>query len=297
MIEEGADAPRFSLPGVHEGELRQFGLADYLGEDVVVLAFYPADFGPHCKPGACWLEDVDLLTLQHNVTVLGLSADSAFSHREFARRYNLEFPLLSDAAGVVAEAYDVLHGYFEGHQRLPRRALFVLDDRGIVQYAWEADEPADRPDLDAVRAAIRSVQSDESALDRYRAGHDYYRYGHSEFDIALEAFQDGHWGLAREAFAEAIRYFEDAAEGFSSARWFAASDELADRIRPAKEQTDYLLQAARWYRESATYFAEGDAERGEEYREDANRQRERAEEAPEAVDPDDLADVVGGSEG
>ncbi len=296
MLEAGAEAPRFSLPGVHGGELRQFGLADYLGEDVVVLCFYPADFGPHCDPDDCWLADVDLLTLQRNVTVLGLSADSAFSHREFASQYNLEFPLLSDGGGMVAEAYDVLHDHYEGHRRLPRRALFVLDDRGVVRYAWAADEPGDRPDLESVRAAIRSVQSDESALERYRVGHDYYRYGRSEFDIAVSAYEDGDWGLAREAFAEATRYLEDATGEFGSARWFAASDDLADRIAAAKAPTDYLLQAARWYRESAAHFADGDADRGEDYRGDAARQRDRAEEAASPADPDDLAAVVDGDD-
>lgn len=292
MISEGEEAPRFSLPGSHRGELQRFSISTYLGEDVVVLCFYPADFEPHCSSNDCWLSDVDLLTLQRNVTVLGISSDSAFSHREFAAQFNLEFPLLSDAGGMVAEAYDVLHNSYEGHERLPRRALFVLDDRGIVQYAWAATEPTETPDLDTVRAAIRSVKSDESALERYQVGYDYYQYGHSEFDIALGALTDGHWGLAREAFAEAIRYFENAAEEFGDARWFASSADLVSGVTPAKERANSLLQAARWYHTAATHFVDDEAEQGEQYTSDAERQRVRATEATALTDPSELAALL-----
>lgn len=292
MIAEGEEAPRFSLPGSHRGKLQRFSISEYLGEDVVVLCFYPADFEPHCSPNDCWLSDVDLLTLQRNVTVLGISSDSAFSHREFAAQFNLEFPLLSDAGGMVAEAYDVLYDSYEGHERLSRRSVFVLDERGIVRYAWAATEPTDSPNLDAVRAAIRSVKSDESALERYRDGHDYYQYGQSEFDIALDALEDSHWGLAREAFAEATRYFENASEEFGDAKWFAASDDLAAEVTPAKERADSLLQAARWYREAATHFVDDEAEQGEQYTSDAERQRIRASDATALTDPSELAALV-----
>jgi peroxiredoxin len=287
MLEDGAEVPRFRLPGTHDGEVDQFALKEYVGDAVVVLCFYQADFGPHCSPRDCWLQELDLLALQRNVTVLGVGPDTAYSHRAFADRANLDMPLLADTAGTAAEAFGVLDE-FEGHRRVPRRAVFVVDDRGVVRYAWEAGERDERPDVDAVREAVRSVESDESALERYRRARDYYRYGESEFAIASEAFEERDWRLAVEAFEEAHRYFDDASEAADGAHWFAASEDLADDLRAAKSHVDHLTRAARWFADSARHYAEGDDERGDELRRDAARQRERAETAGSLPAPEAL---------
>lgn len=292
MLENGTEAPSFSLPGVEGGDVRQFSLGEYLGENVVVLCFYPAAFDPHCPRRGGWLQDLDLLALQRNVAVLAVGPDTAYSHREFADSYNLDCPLLADTAGVVAEAYGVLDE-FEGHQQVPRRAVFVLDDRGVVRYAWTADAPDDRPAVEAVRAAIRSVESDESALERYRMAYDYAQYGHSEFDIASEAFEDEEWRLAAEAFEEAARYFEAASEAVDAAHWFAASPELVDRLEAARERVDGLFRVCKWFAGSARYYADGDVDLAEEYREDATRQRQRALDGPALADPEELSALAG----
>ena len=287
MLEEGAEAPRFRLPGAHGGEVDQFSLAEYLGDAVVVLCFYQADFGPHCEPRGVWLQDLDLLALQRNVAVLGVGPDTAYSHREFARQASLDVPLLADTAGRVAEAYGVLDE-FEGHRRVPRRSVFVVDDRGVVRFSWAADDHGDRPDVGAVREAIRSVKSDESAVERYRRAHDYVRYGESEFAIASTAYEQADWRLAVEAFEEAERYFADASEAADGAHWFADSGDLADELRDAKSRIDHYLRAARWFAESARHYAEGADDRGDEYRQDAARQRERADAHDSLPDPDEL---------
>jgi peroxiredoxin len=289
MLDEGAEAPRVRLPGAHEGEVEPVDLAEYLGDAVVVLCFYRADFGPGCEPRDCWLADLELLALQRNVSVLGVAPDTAYSHRAFADQATIGLPLLADTAGTAAEAYGVLHS-FEGHRQVPRRSVFVLDDRGVVQYAWAADEPDDTPSVDDVRAAIRSVKSDESAIERYRQAHDYYRYGESEFVIASEAFENADWQLAVEAFQEANRYLTDASEAADDAHWFAASDDLADDLRAAKSRIDHLCRAAEWFAKSARHYAAGADDEADEFRQDAARQWERADDHDPAPAPEDLPD-------
>jgi peroxiredoxin len=287
MLEDGAEAPRFRLPGVDGGEVREVDVREHLGDAVVVLCFYRADFGPGCRPGDCWLQEVGLLALQRNVTVLAVGPDTAFSHREFADRANLDVPLLSDTGGTTAEAYGVLDA-FEGHQQVPRRSVFVLDDRGVVQYTWRADDERATPEVGAIKEAIRSVKSDESALERYRQAHDYYRYGESEFAIASEAFEDADWQLAAEAFQEANGYFSDASDAADGAHWFAASDDVAEVLREAKSRIDHLGRASEWFCKAARHYAADVEEQADEYRQDAARQRERAEDLDPLPDPGDL---------
>jgi len=75
-------------------------------------------------------------------------------HRAFAEAYDLQFPLLVDDLGEVAEAYGVLHDEIDGHSRLAKRALFLVDADRRVGYAWATEDPAEQPDLDAVRTVL-----------------------------------------------------------------------------------------------------------------------------------------------
>jgi peroxiredoxin len=155
MLQTGEVAPDFELPGTTVDRIDAHSLSEYTDRGwAVVLAFYPFDFHPACVSQWCALRDAEWLTLLDDVVVLGVGTDSAYSHVEFATEYNLQFALLSDNDGSVSEAYDVLSPEFEGHRRVPQRAVFVVGphDREI-RYAWVADDPADEPDMDAIRAA------------------------------------------------------------------------------------------------------------------------------------------------
>ena len=279
------------VTGRASGEIREFSLGDYVGEDVVVVCFYPGDFNPYGARDR-WLQDVDLLTLQRNVTVLGIAPDTAYSHREFASEYNVEFPLLADIDGSVADAYDVADVDLDGHTGLPSRAVFVVDDRGIVQDTWIAEDRSHTPDIDDIRAVIGTVKSDDSAIDRYADGFDYYQYGQEEFAIA--AFDSADWGLAIEAFSEASRYFENAASGFGSAKWFAENANLVAEFRIAKDTTDHYVRASRWYREAAEYYQDGHTSHAEDCRTDAEYQHQRAHAADELPAPGKLSTLADG---
>jgi peroxiredoxin Q/BCP len=100
-IEEGKAAPAFTLKDANG---KAVSLKDFAGKHVI-LYFYPKDDTPGCTKEACGFRD-DWQTLQKmGVVVLGVSADSEESHRKFAAKYHLPFPLLSDPDRKVMEKY------------------------------------------------------------------------------------------------------------------------------------------------------------------------------------------------
>ncbi len=122
----GDAAPGFSLPD-QNGKLRTN--AEFRGK-WLVLYFYPKDDTPGCTEQACAFRD-DL----HELTALGagivgVSVDDTLSHLEFAKKYSLPFPLLSDAKGKVAAKYGSV--YDLGLIQFARRNTFLIDPQGRV---------------------------------------------------------------------------------------------------------------------------------------------------------------------
>jgi len=292
MLEPGAPAPTFSLPGAHDDEIDEFALPEE-PDRVHVVVFYPLDFSPACTKEMCSLRDVELFGLERDVRLLGVGADSAYSHRRFAEENGLGFPLLSDRLGDAADAYGVLADEVEGHPRVANRAIFVVDLHRTVQYAWSTDGPHEQPDLEAVTAAIEAIQDDRTSMHRYRDAHEQFQYGRSELDAARAAYHEKHWGLAIETFQEAQYYLDDAAAGFASARRFAESDGIEAAAAGAAEKARRLRQAADWFATAARNHGDGDEETAREYHDDAIAAIEDVGELPslrQEVDLDLLGD-------
>lgn len=85
------------------GEIHK--LSDYKGK-WVVLYFYPKDDTPGCTKEACNFRDSFREIQKMGVQILGISKDSVKSHKKFAEKYNLNFPILSDESLSVIKAYD-----------------------------------------------------------------------------------------------------------------------------------------------------------------------------------------------
>jgi peroxiredoxin Q/BCP len=97
----GDEAPGFSLP---DQDGASVSLADFAGRRVV-LYFYPADDTPGCTKEACQFNDRLADFSQAGVEVLGISPDTAESHRAFRSRYSLGVRLLTDVDHAVMERY------------------------------------------------------------------------------------------------------------------------------------------------------------------------------------------------
>jgi peroxiredoxin len=125
----GLPAPPFSLPATG-GE--PITLDDFRGQPVVLI-FYPRDESAVCGSQLALYNEALALFKEHDAQLLAISVDDLASHKAFARSLNLKFPLLSDSdpAGTVAQAYGVLNQK-DGRSE---RALFVVDDQGIIRWS------------------------------------------------------------------------------------------------------------------------------------------------------------------
>jgi len=139
MVGEGDRAPDFTL---ESDDGTRVSLKDFRGGKVV-LYFYPKDDTSGCTKEACEFRDAMPVFRTGGATVLGVSPDSAGSHRKFREKYDLNFPLLVDADHRVAEAYGVwkeksMYGRkFWGVER----STFLIDEEGRVTKAWRRVRP------------------------------------------------------------------------------------------------------------------------------------------------------------
>jgi thioredoxin-dependent peroxiredoxin len=139
MIKEGDKAPEFTLEA-DDGS--QVTLKDLRGGKVV-LYFYPKDDTSGCTTQACDFRDSMSELETRGATVLGVSPDSAASHRKFKEKYGLNFPLLVDADHEVAEAYGVWKEksmYGRKYWGI-ERSTFLIDEKGRVEKAWRKVRP------------------------------------------------------------------------------------------------------------------------------------------------------------
>lgn len=133
-LQPGMPAPDFELP---DAEGRLWRLEDLRGKRVV-LYFYPIDDTPGCTAEACDFRDAREGFANAGYEILGVSPQGADSHKAFAAKYGLNFPLLVDYDMRAAEAYGVTsqHGReYEGTPIEINRSTFVIDEGGRIESA------------------------------------------------------------------------------------------------------------------------------------------------------------------
>lgn len=133
-VEIGDRAPDFKLLA---DDGRTLALKDFRGKKVV-LYFYPKDDTPGCTAEACSFRDNLARVATKGAVVLGVSRDDHASHGKFRDKYHLNFPLLSDDAGTVTEAYGVWKTKkLYGREYLGiERTTFLIDEQGKVAKVW-----------------------------------------------------------------------------------------------------------------------------------------------------------------
>ena len=146
----GSNAPEFTLT-TNEGN--QAALKDFHGK-WVVLYFYPKDF-----TGGCTLEahnfQTDLAKYQAlNAVILGVSVDTAESHKSFCAKEGLAFKLLSDTDTKVSDAYGSLMEY--NGMKLSARNTFIIDPHAKIAKVFVKVSPAGHSD--EVLAALAELQ-------------------------------------------------------------------------------------------------------------------------------------------
>jgi len=130
----GQKAPDFS---VVDDTGKTVKLSDFKGKKVV-LYFYPKDDTPGCTKEACNFRDGIAEIRKQGAVVLGVSADSAESHRKFKAKFDLNFPLLADTDKKIVEGYDVWKEksmYGKKYMGI-ERTTFVIDKDGKISHIF-----------------------------------------------------------------------------------------------------------------------------------------------------------------
>ena len=143
MLETGIKAPDFSLPDQNG---KTHTLSEYKGKKVI-LYFYPKDNTSGCTKQACGFAERYPQIREKGAIVLGVSKDSAASHKKFEEKYGLPFTLLSDTELEVIKAYDVWQekkNYGKVSMGVVR-TTYLIDEAGIIVKAMGNVKAADNP--------------------------------------------------------------------------------------------------------------------------------------------------------
>jgi mycoredoxin-dependent peroxiredoxin len=147
----GTPAPEFSLKDQDQKDVK---LSDFRGKKRVVLVFYPLDWSPVCtKEHVCLINDMKRFE-QLDAQVLGLSVDSVWSHKAYADKMGIHYPLLADfqPRGAVAEKY----GVYLAEKGITGRAISIIDKKGNLAWQKNYDIPV-VPDIQEVSKALAGV--------------------------------------------------------------------------------------------------------------------------------------------
>jgi len=125
MLTTGEKAPSFDL--LNEQGVSQ-SLQELLQDGPLILYFYPADFTPVCTKEACGIRDIYSDISSVGMRVVGVSPQSAESHKRFKDRYDLPFPLVHDAGKTLIDAYGVNGPLGIG----VRRVTFLINTDGRI---------------------------------------------------------------------------------------------------------------------------------------------------------------------
>ena len=158
-VQEQQPAPDFTLPAIGDESIVKDGqvhLADLKGKNIV-LYFFPKDDTPGCTKEACNFRDANHIMQKRGVVVLGVSADDVNSHQQFADKYSLPFPLLSDTDTHVSQLYDVWkeRNMFGKIFMGVSRETFLIDKEGVVRKIWHKVNPDEHSN--EVLATIESL--------------------------------------------------------------------------------------------------------------------------------------------
>ena len=163
----GEPAPNFTLEALVAKEFKKISLSDYRGK-WVVLFFYPLDFTFVCpteiKGFNGSLKDFERL----NAVVLGASVDSTWSHKAWVERGDLgdlKYPLLSDLRKDTARKYGIL----DERAGVALRGLFIIDDKGVLQYLSVNNLSVGRS-VDETLRVLEALQSGELCPVNWKPG-------------------------------------------------------------------------------------------------------------------------------
>ncbi len=150
----GQDAPDFTLK---DTDMQDVTLSSFRGQKNVVLLFVPLAFTGVCTNELGAVRDNLTTYTNLNAEVFGISVDSPFSQKVWKEQENYNFRLLSDFNREAVAAYGAQYDNLLGFQGVAKRAAFVVDKAGKVQYAEVLDDARNLPNFDKINETLQGL--------------------------------------------------------------------------------------------------------------------------------------------
>jgi peroxiredoxin len=147
-------APDFTLKNT---DMQDVTLSAFRGQKNVVLLFVPLAFTGVCTTELCSVRDTLNNYAKLNAEVLGISVDSPFAQKAWKEKESLNFALLSDFNRQAVKDYGAMYDELLGLQGVAKRAAFVIDKEGKVQYAEVLESARNLPNFDQINATLQRL--------------------------------------------------------------------------------------------------------------------------------------------
>lgn len=154
QIQVGQIAPEFSL---YDTDKKLVTLSEQRGNNVLLL-FFPFAFSSVCTTELCSLQENLNIYEGLNARLIGISVDSLYTLKKFKEDQHFNFVLLSDFNKEVSMVYGCFYTLFSyGMKGVSKRAAFLIDKHGVVQYAEVLENAGMQPDFEAIQVKLREL--------------------------------------------------------------------------------------------------------------------------------------------
>ncbi|WP_247234951.1 redoxin domain-containing protein [Telluribacter sp. SYSU D00476] len=153
-LKKGEKAPSFRL---YNTDRKEITLEDFRGKNLIIH-FFPLAFTGTCTTQLCTMRDNLSIYQNLNAEVIGISVDSPFALARFKADQNYNFDLLSDFNREASQAYGAYYEEFVlGLKGISKRAAFVVDKEGVVQYVEILDNAGELPNFGALKDTLEAI--------------------------------------------------------------------------------------------------------------------------------------------
>ncbi len=154
MLQSGDKAPDFALRASDKSMVK---LSEHREKNVLLL-FYPFAFTGVCTKELCFMRDSLAQYNDLDAQILAISVDSPYTLAKWKAEEGFNFPLLSDFNKTVSKKYDSLYKEFAmGLKGVSKRSAFVIDKKGIIQYAEVLENAGEIPNFEAINKVLTSL--------------------------------------------------------------------------------------------------------------------------------------------
>ena len=149
-------APEIAL---FDSDMKSVKLSDFAGSKNVLILFFPMAFTGVCTTELCGIRDDISRYSKVNAQVLAISVDSVFTLAKFKELQGYNFPMLSDFNKVAIHNYGCVYDSFTPMLMagVSKRAAFVIDKEGVVQYAEVLESAGDVPNFEEINTVLEKL--------------------------------------------------------------------------------------------------------------------------------------------